>query len=66
MDEYEEKLLMMFIKVGYKNVTGKIGKKTLFAMMKYANSNARLQQIVNNGDYSALLKYRGAQSRDLG
>jgi Holliday junction resolvasome RuvABC DNA-binding subunit len=58
MNEEAEKLLMMFIKDGYKNVTGKIGKKTALAMMCYVNKDAKLQQIVNNGDYTALLKYR--------
>ena len=58
MSDEAEKLLMMFIKDGYKNVTGKISKKTALAMMNYVNGDAKLQQIVNNGDYSALLKHR--------
>ena len=58
MNEEAEKLLMMFIKDGYKNVTGKIGKKTALAMMSYVNKDAKLQQIVSNSDYSAMLKYR--------
>jgi len=58
MSEEAEGLLMMFIKDGYKNFTGKIGKKTAMAMMNYVNKDAKLQRIVNNSDYSALLKYR--------
>jgi hypothetical protein len=51
------KLLMMFIVDGYKSHTGKISKKTAIAMMNYVNGEQALQQLINQGDYSAALKH---------
>lgn len=51
------KLLMMFIKDSYKSPTGKPSKKTALALMKFVGSDQKLQELVNNGEYEAILNY---------
>jgi hypothetical protein len=51
-------LLMMFIKDSYKSSTGKPSKKTVIALMKFVASQPELQQVINDGDYAEILKFK--------
>lgn len=52
-----EELLMMFINVGYSQ-TGKVNKSTALAMMRYVNNDSDLQNKVNQGNNSEILKHK--------
>jgi hypothetical protein len=54
----KNRLLMMFIIDGYKSSTGKISKKTAIEMMKYVGQDKELQRLINNSDYSGVLKHQ--------
>tara|TARA_R110000850_G_C9765640_1_gene446865 strand:+ start:191 stop:385 length:195 start_codon:yes stop_codon:yes gene_type:complete len=57
MNEEAKKLLLMFIKDGYKSTAGTVSKKTAIAMMRYVQSDSDLQQLVNNSDWRGVLNH---------
>jgi pyruvate formate-lyase activating enzyme-like uncharacterized protein len=62
MNDEANKLLMMFIVDGYKSRTGKISKKTAIAMMRYVDSDKRLQSMICSSDYKGVINH----NKDLG
>ena len=61
MDDEAQKLLMMFVKDGYKG-GGKTCKATAIAMMKFVAANKELQRLVCNSDYSGILAFNPTAS----
>lgn len=58
MNTEAEKLLMMFVKDGYKSQTGKVSKKTAIAMMKFVANNHELRDLVNSSDWKGVLNHK--------
>ena len=51
------KLLMMFVRDGYANASGKPRKKTALALMKFVSQDKKLEQLISNSDWAKVESY---------